>query len=187
MTSPTGLKLGNDVERMVPWVRDVVYYLAQKFGITDVGGVRSDPIFGHPQGVAGDFMTRNGDALAEYAVANHLELGINQVIWNRRIWTLERASEGWRPYTGTSNPHVDHVHIKWKSGSKPAGVTLLGLKDGIGTVGAKLFDLDGFMQKAEGTSVTLLAAGFGVALIGVGVVVSVRSSAGRAIAKKVSG
>ena len=32
------------------------------------------------------------------------------VIWDRRIWAKDRASEGWRRYTGTS-PHTAHVHL----------------------------------------------------------------------------
>jgi len=32
------------------------------------------------------------------------------VIWNRRIWSKARASEGWRPYSG-ANAHTKHVHI----------------------------------------------------------------------------
>jgi hypothetical protein len=37
-------------------------------------------------------------------------LGIMYIIWNRRIFRLYRASEGWTPYSGSS-PHTDHVHI----------------------------------------------------------------------------
>jgi len=32
------------------------------------------------------------------------------VIWNRRIKSTDRLSEGWRPYTG-SNPHDKHAHV----------------------------------------------------------------------------
>jgi hypothetical protein len=44
--------------------------------------------------------------------ANARRLGIMYMIWNRHIWGSYRASEGWRPYTG-SNPHTDHVHISF--------------------------------------------------------------------------
>lgn len=37
-------------------------------------------------------------------------MGVQEIIWNRKIWTSSRAAEGFRPYTG-SNPHTDHVHI----------------------------------------------------------------------------
>lgn len=32
------------------------------------------------------------------------------VIWNSRIISRDRISEGWRPYTG-SNPHNEHLHL----------------------------------------------------------------------------
>jgi hypothetical protein len=39
-------------------------------------------------------------------------LGIQYVIWNKRIWGSYNASAGWRPYTG-ANKHTDHVHISF--------------------------------------------------------------------------
>jgi hypothetical protein len=39
-------------------------------------------------------------------------LGIQYVIWNRRIWGAYSASQGWRTYTGAS-PHTDHVHFSF--------------------------------------------------------------------------
>lgn len=43
-----------------------------------------------------------------YAMARRL--GIQYMIWNRRIWGAYAAGSGWRRYTG-SNPHTDHVHF----------------------------------------------------------------------------
>ena len=37
-------------------------------------------------------------------------MGLQEIIWNRHIWTAGRASEGMRRYTGT-HPHTDHVHL----------------------------------------------------------------------------
>jgi hypothetical protein len=45
-----------------------------------------------------------------YAMARRL--GIQYVIWNRRIWSAYRADEGWRRYSGPS-PHTDHVHLSF--------------------------------------------------------------------------
>ena len=42
--------------------------------------------------------------------ANARRLGIQYMIWNRKIWGAYRASSGWRPYTGAS-AHRDHVHF----------------------------------------------------------------------------
>lgn len=59
----------------------------------------SFPGSGHPQGAD----------LADWLVTHHEALGIQQVIWARRIWRNTLASKGWRTYSGTS-PHLDHVH-----------------------------------------------------------------------------
>ena len=37
-------------------------------------------------------------------------MGVMYLIWDRQIWSAYRASEGWRPYSGSS-PHRDHVHL----------------------------------------------------------------------------
>jgi hypothetical protein len=52
-----------------------------------------------------------------YAMARRL--GIQYMIWNRRIWGAYSASAGWRKYTG-SNPHTDHVHfsLSWAGARK---------------------------------------------------------------------
>ncbi|MBA8793672.1 murein DD-endopeptidase MepM/ murein hydrolase activator NlpD [Friedmanniella endophytica] len=64
---------------------------------------------------------RLGDAIAAWAVRKHQALGVKYVIWNARIWNVERASEGWRScgtsaaacYSGPdpTAAHRDHVHI----------------------------------------------------------------------------
>jgi hypothetical protein len=47
----------------------------------------------------------------QYAMARRL--GIMYIIWNHRIWGAYKAAEGWQPYTGTPNPHTDHVHFSF--------------------------------------------------------------------------
>ena len=51
--------------------------------------------------------------------ANARRLGIQYVIWNKRIWGSYAASSGWRAYTG-ANKHRDHVHISftWAGANK---------------------------------------------------------------------
>lgn len=39
-----------------------------------------------------------------------LPRALKYVIWDRKIWSRARASEGWRPYRG-SNPHTRHMHV----------------------------------------------------------------------------
>lgn len=50
-----------------------------------------------------------GTSLAQALVDHHEALGIQLVIWNRRIWTAGRG--GWRAYGGVS-PHTDHLHVE---------------------------------------------------------------------------
>jgi hypothetical protein len=52
-----------------------------------------------------------GTLLAEKLRLHSAELGIQCLIWNRRIWSGSYPDAGWRAYTGT-NPHVDHIHLE---------------------------------------------------------------------------
>lgn len=61
-----------------------------------------------------------GETIASWVVANRQKLGVRYVIWNERIWNVQRAAEGWRAcgsqascYSGPddSAAHRDHVHI----------------------------------------------------------------------------
>jgi hypothetical protein len=71
----------------------------------------------HSEGRALDIMVGSsslGDAIASWVRANHTRLGVSEVIWEQRIWTVQRASEGWRLMADrgsvTAN-HYDHVHV----------------------------------------------------------------------------
>jgi hypothetical protein len=46
----------------------------------------------------------------DYAMARRL--GVMYIIWDRQIWGLYRASDGWRPYT-IGDPHTGHVHFSF--------------------------------------------------------------------------
>ena len=52
--------------------------------------------------------------VAEFVRANYQELGVNYVMYAQRIWSVDRASEGWRYVEDrgsvTAN-HYDHVHV----------------------------------------------------------------------------
>lgn len=82
--------------------------------ITRYGGLGGGE---HVGGYALDIMVRAaglGDQIAAFCVANASELGITDVIWEQRIWTAQRASEGWRPMSDRGSPtanHLDHVHV----------------------------------------------------------------------------
>ncbi len=75
----------------------------------------------HSEGRAWDWMVDVGDKSERAAAANFIgwatadngrnarRLGIMYVIYNKKIWAVYRASEGWRPSSG----HTDHVHISF--------------------------------------------------------------------------
>lgn len=79
----------------------------------------------HPQGRACDFMMTSGgeaaeaqkargDAMAAWAVANADRLGIDYVIWFRKIWTRAQAWHAYNNPWGGDDPsgwHTNHVHI----------------------------------------------------------------------------
>lgn len=84
-------------------------------GISGYGGQRGGG-GDHASGRALDVMVSgsNGQAVANYVRANAGRLGVTEVIHAQRIWTTQRASEGWRSMSdrgsATAN-HYDHVHV----------------------------------------------------------------------------
>jgi len=70
----------------------------------------------HGAGLALDIMCSGslGDSIASYVRAHASALGVSEVIWSQRIWTVQRSSEGWRPMEdrgSTTANHYDHVHV----------------------------------------------------------------------------
>jgi hypothetical protein len=86
--------------------------------IDEYGGVRPGDDGEHGSGHALDIMvyddSATGDSVAEFVRANYKELGVSEIIWAQKIWTVERSSEGWRPMEdrgSTTANHYDHVHV----------------------------------------------------------------------------
>jgi hypothetical protein len=65
----------------------------------------------HAEGRAVDITPAGGDlsAFCERLIAAHETLGVQQIIWQRRVWRCDRP--GWRAYTGT-DPHTSHAHVE---------------------------------------------------------------------------
>ncbi|GAA1395744.1 SH3 domain-containing protein [Luteococcus peritonei] len=87
-------------------------------------GHRNDPGSDHGSGRAVDIMLPGnyrgaaqqalGQAIADHLRAHAGRLGITYVIWNQHIWSVQRASEGWRRMSnrGSDNAnHKNHVHV----------------------------------------------------------------------------
>lgn len=72
----------------------------------------------HPDGYALDFMTRDGDAIADCVMDNADALGVSYAIWDQQINT----GSGWKGMEdrgGDTANHRDHVHISFERGASP--------------------------------------------------------------------
>jgi uncharacterized protein YgiM (DUF1202 family) len=71
----------------------------------------------HGSGRAIDGMISNstvGWDAANWLRANAKRLGVMEVIYQQKIWTVQRSSEGWRGMSDRGSPtanHMDHVHV----------------------------------------------------------------------------
>ncbi|MDN5769788.1 MAG: hypothetical protein L0H24_02685 [Microlunatus sp.] len=84
--------------------------------VSSYGGRRGSNDF-HGSGRAVDAMISDSGAgrrLANWVRANASRLGVSEVIYAQKIWTVQRAGEGWRSMSdrgsATAN-HYDHVHV----------------------------------------------------------------------------
>jgi hypothetical protein len=84
--------------------------------ISSFGGRRSSSGF-HGTGQAVDAMISNSSVgwdIANWTRANASKLGVSEVLYSQKIWTVQRSSEGWRTFSdrgsATAN-HYDHVHV----------------------------------------------------------------------------
>ena len=120
-----------------PYVRDAAQVIGDRFDVRTVYGVsiRPNPS-DHMKGLALDFMVyadrAKGDAIASYVVGNASALHVQYVIWNQRIWNIDRSSEGWRAMENRGSPtanHKDHVHVSFKDVG--GGVSLGNLVDNL--------------------------------------------------------
>ncbi|MEJ3658831.1 hypothetical protein WEH80_38335 [Actinomycetes bacterium KLBMP 9759] len=102
--------------RVKPWVREGATFLSCLYDDPELIGVaqRSRPS-DHTSGHAVDLMTRGakGDRIADCALANKDEMGVEYVIWKQRV----NHGEGWERMedrgSDTEN-HFDHVHVSFE-------------------------------------------------------------------------
>lgn len=70
----------------------------------------------HATGHSLDIMIRGelGWDIAAFLQANRAEFGVSYLIYQQRIWTVQRGGEGWRGMSsrgGDTANHMDHVHV----------------------------------------------------------------------------
>ncbi|ALN13996.1 hypothetical protein DUY81_14400 [Acidipropionibacterium acidipropionici] len=77
----------------------------------------------HATGHAVDIMIPNagtaqgkqlGDEIAAYLKANQSQFKVHYLIWQQKIWNIQRDDEGWRSMEdrgSTTANHYDHVHV----------------------------------------------------------------------------
>lgn len=108
----------------MPGVVKLRALVLKTYGEGGAGGIShgcTEGVSEHSEGRAWDWMVDVGDTSERTAAANFLawvtansgrnarRLGIMYIIYNKKIWGVYRASEGWR----TSSGHTDHVHISF--------------------------------------------------------------------------
>jgi len=108
-------------------------------GATNLGIYNCRPVAGsetlslHGEGRACDLGVPVGAGWAQ-TLANTLvdrsgELGIQLVIYDRKVWSGRRPLDGWRDYNG-SNPHRDHLHVEL-SWNAARGLTAAAIETGL--------------------------------------------------------
>jgi D-alanyl-D-alanine dipeptidase len=106
----------DDLGRVKPWVRQAARFLSCLYDQPDLIGVaQRSRDSDHSRGLAIDLMIRGdrGDRIAECALANQDELGIDYVIWEQRI----NHGDGWDRMSDRGSDtenHYDHVHISFE-------------------------------------------------------------------------
>jgi hypothetical protein len=126
---PTGT--GGCVTQATAWLLAQVAAHVHQGPVTCWDAHAWNPSSDHPKGRACDYtigrlgdFPRRADVLRGWALAEWLRtcaaaLHVSYVIFQGRIWSLRRAREGWRPYSGggvydptdPTGGHYDHVHV----------------------------------------------------------------------------
>lgn len=83
--------------------------------ISSYGGMRGGG-GDHSRGLALDIMVSGdrGWQIANFLRENYGQLGISYIIFSQKIWSVDRAGEGWRGMSdrgSTTANHYDHVHV----------------------------------------------------------------------------
>ncbi|OZM81958.1 hypothetical protein [Pseudonocardia sp. MH-G8] len=105
----------DDLGRVKPWVRAGARFLSCLHDEPELIGVaQRSRDSDHPRGLAIDLMVRGerGDRIAECALSNQEELGVDYVIWEQRY----NDGDGWERMSDRGDDtenHFDHVHVSF--------------------------------------------------------------------------
>ena len=87
--------------------------------IKEIGGVRSDSLHWHPDGLALDIMIPNwdtpegrqlGNEVVNFLVRNRTELGLDHMIWRQQMIQPDGSASMMGDRGGSTQNHMDHVH-----------------------------------------------------------------------------
>jgi len=128
--NPDALRVLRCVRQSAPEIRGFIGRAARP----------GNPTSDHPAGNAVDVMIPDyrspagvavGDRIAAWLLANRKQLGVKYVVWNERIWSVQRQDEGWRDYCSTGVPcgddsssHRNHIHVSTYGDSAGTDVTM---------------------------------------------------------------
>jgi hypothetical protein len=55
--------------------------------------------------------SREADAVANWILHHAGELGVQEIIWTRSIWTSSRGFREYSPDSPNASSHTDHIHV----------------------------------------------------------------------------
>lgn len=124
---------GDGLNPGAAWLKD---YIMQNFGVTEIGGRRSEDGYGeHSSGNAIDIMVGNntalGNQIAGFLKANKDTLGLNGMIWQQRSYGYGGSWDG-KYMADRGSPtqnHMDHIHAILGKG-RGASAQAVGLPSG---------------------------------------------------------
>lgn len=95
--------------------------------------------------------------LAESLMRRSGELGIQLIIWDRKVWSGSYPDQGWRPYLGLAE-HRDHLHVELSRASA-ASLTAEHIQRVLHTPGPRRRLLDVRTPRMQGGDIMELQAG----------------------------
>lgn len=98
--------------------------------INEIGGVRSDPLRWHPDGLALDVMIPNynspesirlGDQIVSFVLMNADNLGVDHAIWRQVLYSHDGPPQPMEDRGSDNQNHYNHVHIATDGGGYFSG------------------------------------------------------------------